>query len=81
LEIFKKNVAAHLRKLKTDIMTQNYSPAPVRIFTLKKGKKIRELGILCIRDRIVHHALADLLTPLFEMRFSDCSFAFRAGKL
>jgi hypothetical protein len=41
--------------------------------------KARTISAAPFRDRVVHHALTQILEPVFEPRFSDFSFASRKG--
>ncbi|MCR4290565.1 MAG: reverse transcriptase/maturase family protein, partial [Candidatus Scalindua sp.] len=58
-----------------------YVPQPVKHFWISKpdGSK-RPLGILTIRDRIVKRAVFQVIEPLFDNVFEDCSYAFRKGR-
>ena len=77
---FRQDSDYQLRKLAEGIIDETYCPRPVRVFEFIKGKKSRKIGILCLQDRIVQHALARLLGTIFESRFLDCSYAFRPGR-
>jgi group II intron reverse transcriptase/maturase len=41
---------------------------------------VRELGIPTVLDRLLQQAIAQVLTPLFEPRFSPHSYGFRPGR-
>ena len=65
----------HLRKL---VASNNYQSSPLKQVYIPKNKgKLRELRIPTIRDRIVQQALLNILVPIVEPHFSDCSFAYR----
>ncbi|PYS94612.1 MAG: hypothetical protein DMF64_00235 [Acidobacteria bacterium] len=58
-----------------------YQPLPARFVTvIKENGKERELGILTVRDRVAQRAVLDVIEPLLERHFMDCSFAFRPGR-
>ena len=68
-------------KLQQNMLDGTYEPLPVRRVEIPKdnGKK-RLLGIPTIVDRVVQQAIAQVLSPIFEERFSDNSYGFRPGR-
>jgi len=78
---FSKNSETYLHQLIRTIASGHYHPLPLRqIFIPKKTGGWRELGVPTVRDRIVQHALLNVLQPLLEPQFEPCSFAYRAGR-
>ena len=43
----------------------------------KANGKMRQLGIPCLRDKIVQEAIRMALEPIFEVEFHDSSYGFR----
>jgi len=75
----------HVRAKWPDIVCQlregTYRPAPVkRVVIPKPDGGERQLGIPTVQDRHIQQALLQILTPLFEARFSDASYGFRPGR-
>jgi retron-type reverse transcriptase len=68
----------HLLELRKELLEGRYSPGPYRTFQLLDPKP-RLISAAPFRDRVVHHALTQVLEPVFEPRFSPCSFACRVG--
>lgn len=64
-----------------DLRTGHYKPKPVRRATIPKpdGGE-RNLGVPTVLDRAVQQAVAQVLSPLYEPKFSDRSFGFRPGR-
>lgn len=67
--------------IRQSILEGNYKPNPVRRVEIPKqdGKK-RPLGIPTAVDRVIQQAIAQVLSPIFEEKFSDNSYGFRPNK-
>jgi len=76
-------VQAWLGQLGADLRRGAYRPTPPRWVDVPKepgSAKTRRLGILTIRDRVVHAAVKQVLEPIFEPVFSPDSYGFRPGR-
>ena len=81
IQQFETELSKHLRQLARELAEERYYPLPVQKFTVKKANgSTRKLSVLTLRDRIVQRAICDLLTPIYEAKFLDCSFAFRPNR-
>jgi RNA-directed DNA polymerase len=68
-------------EIRTEITKGTYQPKPVRKVEIPKpGGGKRVLGIPCVIDRLILQALNQVLTPIFDVGFSESSFGFRPGK-
>ena len=83
---FKANVAAfnfdlerELLRLHRELEEQTYEPGPYYEFYIQEPKP-RMISAAPYRDRVVHHALCNVIEPLFDRTFIDNSFACRVGK-
>lgn len=75
---FLKGNGAQLRQ---SILEGTYTPQPVRRVEIPKadgGKRL--LGIPTVVDRVIQQAIAQVLTPIYEMQFSANSYGFRPGR-
>jgi RNA-directed DNA polymerase len=72
-------VEAFLGQLRDELVTRTYRPLRNRRVEIPKddGKKVRVLGVLAIRDRVVQEALKLILEPIFEADFHDGSYGYR----
>lgn len=74
---------AWIARLADDLFHRRYRPQPPRIVEVPKANKpgaVRRLGILNVRDRVVHTALKQVLEPVLEPVFLDSSYGFRPGR-
>ena len=76
---FELNLLQNLLNLQKDLQTQNYSPKPLKTFILR-DPKTRKISKSDFRDRIVHHALYNIIEPIFDKIFIYDSYANRKGK-
>jgi len=76
---FQKHWRFHLCNLLRELKTKTYFPKPLQKFVLR-DPKTRVICVSAFRDRVVHHALVNILQPIFEPRFIYDSYASRRGK-
>lgn len=76
---FEADFETNLNQLKYELESFTYTPAPLTTFTVR-DPKTRRISASHFRDRIVHHALCNIITPIFEREFLYDSFANRKGK-
>jgi len=81
IQQFEADLTKHLCQLSRELVEERYYPLPVQKFTMKKSNgSTRELSVLALKDRIVQRAVCDLISPLYEARFLECSFAYRPNR-
>lgn len=76
---FDKHWRFHLFAIQRELRNFTYSPMPMKKFVLRDPKT----RIICVsefRDRVVHHAIVNILQPIFEPGFIYDSYASRKGK-
>lgn len=49
----------------------------MRVEIPKENGKVCKLGIPTVMDRVIQQAISQVLSPIFEKRFSDYSYGFR----
>lgn len=75
---FRENLKRELNELQYELKNKKYKCRPLRrIYIEKPEGGTRELGIACVRDRVVQTSCLILLEPFFEPYFSNYSFAYR----
>ncbi|GIK54558.1 MAG: RNA-dependent DNA polymerase [Chloroflexi bacterium] len=76
---FEYRLEDNLWQLQAELQAQSYTPGSYHSFFIHDPKR-RLISAAPFRDRVVHHALCNLLEPLFERGFIADSYANRLGK-
>ncbi len=76
---FEKDLKNNLCLLRTELLLNAYRPLPLKAFIIC-DPKTRRISKSEFRDRIIHHALCNIIEPIFEKRFIYDSYANRKGK-
>ena len=76
---FRKNLNKNLLVLKRKLEFETYKPSPLVKFTIR-DPKTRLIRKSIFKDRIVHHAIVNILEPIYEKIFIDDSYANRVNK-
>jgi group II intron reverse transcriptase/maturase len=80
-EALRPYLKEHWLEIREALDRQSYQPSPVRRVEIPKPDGgVRLLGIPTVLDRFLQQAMAQALTPLFELRFSSHSYGFRPGR-
>jgi RNA-directed DNA polymerase len=71
----------HYQVLKQEILDGIYQPSPVRQVVIPKAQGgTRMLGIPTVKDRLLQQAIAQWLSPKYEVEFSKNSYGFRPNR-
>lgn len=76
---FEYDLEKNLLGLEKELITELYQPGGYHSFRIQKPKK-RLINAAPFRDRVVHHALMQIIEPFFERQFIYDSYANRKGK-
>lgn len=76
---FEQRLADNLLQLQSELLEHRYLPGPYVDFFIHEPKR-RKISAAPFRDRVVHHALCNIIEPRFERLFIPNSFANRRGK-
>ncbi len=78
---FKDHLKRHWPTIKAKVLAGSYMPSPVRRVDIPKPEGgVRTLGIPTLTDRLIQQALHQVLSPIFEVEFSESSYGFRPGR-
>ncbi|MBI2507432.1 hypothetical protein HYV89_00590 [Candidatus Woesearchaeota archaeon] len=76
---FEKNLVEELKKLQKELSSKTYKSFPLKRFIIR-DPKTRTIHASAFRDRVVYHALVNILEPIFDPIFIHDSYASRKGK-
>lgn len=76
---FEYRLEDNLFQLQRELRAQTYRPGAYTSFYIHEPKR-RLISAAPFRDRVVHHALCNVIEPLFERKFIADSYANRIGK-
>ncbi|HEY4691153.1 MAG TPA: reverse transcriptase domain-containing protein [Anaerolineae bacterium] len=76
---FEYNLEANLFRLQNELESRSYRHGAYTSFHIRDPKR-RLISAAPFRDRVVHHALCNIVEPIFERTFIGDSYANRLGK-
>ena len=76
---FQKNTIDNLEQLQFELMSLTYKSRPLKTFILR-DPKTRKISKSDFRDRVIHHALCNIIEPIFQKSFIYDSCANQKGK-
>ena len=76
---FQENFMQNITRLHEELKSQTYSPKTLETFILR-DPKTRKISKADFRDRIVHHAIVNIIESIFDRTFIYDSCANRIGK-
>jgi retron-type reverse transcriptase len=76
---FEKELSKNLFTIQKDLINETYKPKPLEVFILR-DPKTRRISKSHFSDRIVHHAVYNIIQPFLEKMFIYDSYANRVNK-
>ena len=76
---FNFHLERELYRLQEELQTQTYRPGAYHEFYIYEPK-LRKISAAPYRDRVVHHALCNVIEPIFDRTFIFDSYGCRKGK-
>ena len=77
--MFERRLGAQIDDLASSLANGTYYPYPYYMFWVFEPKP-RQISAPAFRDRVVQHAIYNVIRPIFDQVFIDQSFACRIGK-
>jgi retron-type reverse transcriptase len=75
---FNRHLEQELFQLQRELQTQTYEPGGYKTFEIYEPKR-RVISAAPYRDRVVHHALCNIIVPIFDRTFIATTYANRKG--
>ena len=76
---FEENLKDNLLALRSELLFHSYKPKKLVNFIIR-DPKTRKISKSHFRDRVIHHALCNVIEPMFEKSFIYDSYANRKFK-
>lgn len=76
---FEHHLEENIFQLHRDLCEKTYRHGQYRGFWIR-DPKLRRIHKATVRDRVLHHAIFNILNPVFERTFIQTSFSCRIGK-
>lgn len=76
---FDGDLERNLKLLQKELINRTYKPLPLKEFVIR-DPKTRVIRAPTFRDRVIHHAVCNIIEPLFEKTYISDSYASRKGK-
>ncbi len=77
--VFTAGLGTNLTRIQHQLTDNTYRTGAYKYFTVQEPKE-RLIAALPFADRVVHHALCNVVEPIFERSFIHDSYACRVGK-
>lgn len=77
--VFEVNLEKEIHEIKNELALGNYKCGNYKEFFITEPKK-RMISAAPYKDRVVHHALCNVIEPIFDKSFIFDSYANRKGK-
>jgi RNA-directed DNA polymerase len=80
MDDFERELPSQLGALRHMLLKDRYHPQPPAVFKLRKRSGgERKIAVLNITDRVAQRAAQQVIEPLWEPSFLNCSYGFRPG--
>ena len=77
--VFKENLVENIKKIREELKNKSYKHGEYLFFSVRDPKE-RKISAAPFRDRVIHHAIYQVINPIFDKKFIFDSFANRNKK-
>ncbi|HBG39931.1 MAG TPA: reverse transcriptase, partial [Porphyromonadaceae bacterium] len=79
VRLFEKNADANIRQIQEELQNGTYRTSEYSVFTIFEPKE-REISRLPFRDRVVHHAIMNIMEPIWTSIFIRNTYSCIKGR-
>ena len=79
-EMFDSDRNLNLKQLNLELSEHRYMPLPVKVVSLYREEKVREVSLFAMRDKTVQQAIASELVKMYDPLLSGACCAYRPDK-
>lgn len=79
VRLFEKDIEGNLHQLYNELVNEAYRTSEYKVFTIYDPKE-REISSLPFRDRIVHHAIMNVMEPIWTSVFIRQTYSCIKGR-
>jgi len=76
---FRTDIEREVLRLRSELVAKTYQPGAYKEFWIERPKR-RMISAAPYRDRVVHHAVCNVVMPLFERKMTDDLYSNRDGR-
>ena len=80
IQKFSKNLAKNLENLRQEVISEKFTTSKYSTKQIHENSKHRLIYILPVKDRIVHHAINNIIEDIFVKGFIDHTFGCIKGR-
>ncbi len=80
VEKFEEKRLDYIKQLHQELVESDYHPMPVKMITIEKNGKKRQIGIFCMRDKVVQQAIHYELNKIYDSSFCQSTYAYRPNR-
>ena len=76
-EMYDDNLKENIKELNGELLDGKYECLPVKVVTIFRGEKSRDIALYSMRDKVLQQSMAQELADIYDRLFSDVVFAYR----